>query len=268
MRKTLCVTWISNCDYPIFRQWLERHHAWFDQIIICWDINFRFPFYNAFIQSSLSHLPNIMFLDTPDRELGVADWRDTATNEMLKHATGDWIISIEQDWFSRDWDKLLSSVERAMETTDLIGWMNPTNFPYIHPAFWCIRKSVLDRTTKDFKPHPEINGADHFSWITKEVKEMGAAITSLQDLGFDCEVTEHADSFHLGGVNMNYLNGLQEGFVFHRPEIFYVYNYWCRRASVQQDQRFIDLSYAIEEKLKTTKIDSNPALSVWRKFFL
>ncbi|SRR6266581_5066497 len=271
MKKSLIVCWISNNDYPLFREWLEKYHSFFDEIIIHWDIMFRFPFYNAFIQSSLSHIPNIKFLDMVQRELGVDDWRHAATTEMLRHATGDWIISIEQDWFSKDWDRLLNASEQAMKNSDLFGWYNPTNFPYIHPAYFFIKREMLEKTRKDFSPHAEINGADHFAMITRDALDNGAKLIKLQDLGFVTDKLDprETDCFHLGGVNQNYLDfdvRFQANAI-HRPEIFSVYNHFSRKANVDQSPYFMSIMDKVSPRLvEMTQID--PELSDWRKFFI
>lgn len=227
MKKSLLVTQISNCDYPLYRQWLEKYHLWFDEIIIYFDISFRFPIFSSFIQSSLSHLPDMEFIDPIEFDRETRDWRDTSTNEMLKHATGDWVISIEQDWFTKDWDRLLETSEKMMNQFDLFGWWNETNSPYIHPAFWFMKREALEKTSKDFSPHPEINGADHFSTITQEALKNGLKVGKIQDFGYETNVLtpEKTDAFHLGGVNQNFLNGLTDGYNFHRGELFNIYNY-------------------------------------------
>lgn len=249
MKKSLLISWISCCDYPLFRAWLEKYYVFFDEIIIYWDLQFKFPFFNAFIQQSLARIPNIRFLDHVERDYGSTDWRQVATTELVRQAHGDWIISIEQDWFAKDWPKLLATLEVAMEENELIGWMNPTNAPYVHPAFFAIKRDLLKATTQDFSAHPEINGSDHFATITYDAQRLGAKIMSLQDLGFNCDFNPISDMFHLGGVNQNYLEGLKPGFAFHRGEAFAAYNYECRFANTVQDTKFLYLSGDIETQL-------------------
>ncbi|PWU04805.1 MAG: hypothetical protein C5B43_04165 [Verrucomicrobia bacterium] len=266
MKKSLCVSWISSCDYPLFRLWLRKYGSWFDEIIIYFDVQFRHPFFWAFVQQDLSTLSNIKFLDPIPYEYGVGDWRNTATNELINHATGDWIFSIEQDWFCKNWDQTLAKVEESMQTSDLIGWMNPTNSPYIHPAFFGIKRDMLERTSKDFSPHPEINGGDHFCQVTYDVQKLGGKIVSLQDMGFNCDFKPEADMFHLGSVNQHYLNGLTEGFQFHRPEAFMTYNFESRQIDIPQDPRFLGLSQDIEVKL-LNDLNMSPRGNQWTPFF-
>lgn len=265
MKKSLLISWISGCDYPLFRLWLDKYGNRFDEILIYWDVQFRHPFFWAFIQQSLSHLPNVKFLDPVEYQYGVGDWRNVSTNELVKHATGDWLISIEQDWFTRDWEWMWEKIEIGMNQADLFGWMNMSANPYIHPAFWFIKRELLEKTNKDFAAHPEINGSDHFGTITYDAQRIGAKIVSLQDLGVNCDFSIDSDAFHLGGVNQNYLNGLNPEFKFHRPEAFAVLNYENRQAQVVQDPKFITLSQGIEQRMVITEFDLSN--NEWTKFF-
>lgn len=264
MKKSLIVSHISSCDYPLWRLWLRKYSSWFDEIIIYFDVQFRYPFFWSFIQQDLSTIPNIKFLDPVQYDYETSDWRTTSTNELIKHATGDWIFSIEQDWFAKDWGKLLDKVNAVMyeDNPDMIGWLNPTNSPYIHPAFFAIKREMLEKTSKDFSAHPEIPGSDHFAMITYDVQKLQGKIVSLQDMGFNCNFSPDADMFHLGGVNQNYLNGLNEGFQFHRPEAFRLYNLRSLESEVEYDDRFVKIMADIAAKLVNVEI--NPE---WNKFF-
>lgn len=259
MKKSLVISWISACDYPLFREWIRKWGVnFFDEIIIYWDVQFRHPFYWAFIQQDLAQFPEIKFLDPVDYGFGVGDWRHAATTEMIKHATGDWIFSIEQDWFCRNWEEHFGAIEGSLKESDFFGWWNPTNNPYIHPAFWAIKRELLEKTNKDFSAHPEINGSDHFAKITYDAIQLGARIDRY---GGDFHPTSL--HFHLGGVNQNYLNGLTEGFKFHRPEAFSVYNYLSVNAQVPQNDGFVNLMSEISQIVSPTIED----IENWGKFF-
>lgn len=238
---------------------MARIRPHFGKIIIYFNENNRFPYFDHFMQTAMSDWGNITFLDQAEMDWGSQDWRNVSTNEMLKHSNSDWVCSIEQDWFDKDWEKTLTAVEGAMSTADLIGWWQPAG-KYIHPGFWYMKRESLEKTRKDFAAH---DGYDHFGWISKDAQDMGMKITSLQDLGFNCEIEINADCFHLGGVNQNYLEGLKDEYPFHQPAQFMVYNEACRDAPVLQDPRFTELSLKIEEKLKG-QYAFDPK---WEKFF-
>lgn len=261
MRKSLILSWISACDYPLFREWIRKWGVnFFDEILIYWDVQFRYPFYWAFIEQELAKFPEIKFLDPIPVE---KDWRHTSTTELINHATGDWIFSIEQDWVCRNWEEHFDAIKESLRVSDFFGWWNPTNNPYIHPAFWAIKRELLEKTSKDFSAHPEINGSDHFAKITYDVLELGAKIDKYEgDVSFD------SLHFHLGGINQNYLNGLTKGFQFHRPEIFKVYNTMSGLANVKQNPKFIQLIAQIGDQLpmynESEGLFHNPA---WEPFF-
>lgn len=263
MKPDLMITWIKHADYPIFRATLKKYRDFFGKVIILFSEHNRFPYFDHFIQSSLSDL-DVTFLDPKEYVYGVEDWRNVSTNEMLKYSTSEWVCSVEQDWFSTDWKRLLDITINAMPTSDLIGWWQSAG-KYIHPGYWFMKRESLEKTNKDFAAH---DGLDHFGWITKDAERLGMKITTLQDLGFNCDVSPEADCFHLGGVNQNYLEGLKDDYVFHRPAIFFIYNYWCRQAKVKQDPRFLGLSQDIEAELLKRNLGTDLLNNEWNKFFM
>lgn len=262
MKPDLLITAIKHADYPVWRATLRKYRSWFGKVIIYFSEHNRFPYFDHFIQDSLKDL-DVLFLDPILTDWSTQDWRNVSTNEMIKHSTSEWVCSVEQDWFSNNWEKLLSSVEDGSKTADLIGWWQP-NGKYIHPAFWFMKREMLERTTKDFSAHGQY---DHFGWITDSALNNGAKILTTQDMGFKDLDQGIPDAFHLGGVNSNELNGLQDGFAFHRPEIFMVYNYWGRKANVIQDIKHLDLSIKLEDKLKKTFPSIDLENNVWSQFF-
>lgn len=260
MKPDLLITWHESCDYPIHRMLMKRHRDFFGKIIIYFSKHFRGHTYTDFLKSTLSDLGNIQFLDPIEYEYGIQDWRNISTNYMLKHTDGGWVCSWEGDFFTTDWDKLLKAVEEASKTYDILGYKGKDHQQeyqeylkgdYVHPAFFFIRRSLLENTSKDFSAKPS-EGYDHFGKITKDIMEMKIPIWWTQDNGF-----EEAQTFHQGGINFNYLEGLKEGFKFHRPELFYIYNWWSMKADIPQSPKFMELMKKIDNKLKlqTPEID-------------
>ena len=259
--KSLIICHIKNCDYPLWRRWLDKHYNFFDEVIIYWSDHFRHMYYDKFIEDSLKHIPNIKFLPFQPYEYGVADWRNVATNRMLDVAKGEWIISIEQDFFCRDWNRLLGAITEASKTYDFLGYkgyQGQTGYQdyltgnYVHPSFFFMKRETLEKTSKDFTAETS-KGCDHFGLITQDAERMRIPIWYTQDNGFLEE-----EAFHLGGVNQNYLEGLKPEYVFHRPDWFYIYNYWCRKADVPQSPLFTKISLEVEERLKKMFPDIDP----------
>lgn len=269
MKPDLLITWHESCDYPIFRATLKKHRDFFGKIIIYLSKHFREPVYADFLKESIRDLGNIVFLDPIEYEYGVEDWRHISTTYMLKQSNSEWVCSVEQDWFAKDWDALLHQTEEAMKAADMVGWMNETAAPYIHPAYWFMKRDLLESLGADFKPHSEIVGADHFAMMTYKAQEKGAKIVSLQDLGFDCNFREEADAFHLGGVNQNYLDFEQrfETKTIHRAEAFFVYNFLSMSVPVQQAQDFLNRCTEVDHKLRGLYPTIDPETSEWKEFF-
>lgn len=194
------------------------------------------------------------------------DWRQAETEPCLELSDADWILFTEADFFVDNWDKLLIDIEAAMQTSDIIGWYNQTAFPYIHPCFLLVKRELLEDTKKDFRAHPEIDGSDHFSMITHDALRVGAKLTKLQDLGW----IDWENAYHGGGFTYPYQNWKGDGtdiFGVASPEAFMVYNYFSRKAQVEQSPLYANLSLEIENRLKTffpiLKLDNNR----WTKFY-
>lgn len=271
IKPDLLITWHESCDYPVFRVTLAKHRDFFGKIIIYLSKHFREPVYSQFLKDSMQDLGNILFLDPIEYQYGEEDWRNVSTNHMLNYSDSEWVCSVEQDWFAKDWQKLLTKTEEAMGSADMVGWMNETRFSYIHPSYWFMRRSLLEKTSKDFAAHPEINGSDHFGMITYDAQEREGRIVTLQDMGFKTDLTtaEDTDCFHQGGINQNYLNYGQDKWedTLHRGELFYIYNYWSMKTKVKQDPRFMELMTKVDNTLQKKFSHINPETNEWRKFY-
>lgn len=274
MKPDLLITWIKHCDYPIFRATLRKYRSFFRRVIIYFSEHNRFPYYDHFLHDAMWN-EEVLFLDPTFTNWSSEDWRNHATNEMLKHSDSEWVCSIEQDWFCKDWNNLLTITQEAMSKSDMTGWMNPTAQAYIHPAYWFIKRELLEKIGKDFRPHPEINGSDHFAMITYKAKELGVDILPIQEMRIkaDLSTLEETDAFHLGGVNQNYLDFEQRfnSNVINKEEMFYVYNYWSMQAPIVQSPLFMETMKKMDERLRL-KFEANgktigPEKSEWSKFF-
>ena len=271
MKPDLLICWLKHCDYPIFRATLRKYRDFFGKVIIYWSEHNRFPYYDHFIHDDLKDL-NITFVDPTFTDWSTGeDWRHHATTEMLKYSDSEWVCSIEQDWFAKDWTALLNRMKTAMTMSELTGWLNPTQRPYVHPAFWFIKRSLLDKIGADFTPHSEIPGSDHFAMITYKAIEAGATMLPIQDLGFKTDITtpEETDCFHLGGVNQNYLDFDQrfKENTIHRSELFYIYNYYSSNVNINKHDLFKKQMEKVDVHLYQRHRDFNPITSGWRKFF-
>src|SRR3990167_9791666 len=255
-------------DYPIFRLHLQRYRDRFQKIILYPSDHNRELSFKPFLYEQIKE--TWIKDHTIDWTTPSIDWRQAETEPMLPYSDAEWIYFTEPDWFIKDHTKFYDTVEKAMATADAIGWWNPTNYPYLHPACFFIKREVLEKTQKDFRAHPEINGCDHFAMLTRDLEKLGAKIVTLQDLGFNCEVVPEADCFHLGGITSNIIDSVvNPNFVFHRPDIFYIYNYWSRQVSLPRRMEYLALSSKVEAILKEKHPEALSASipSPWATFF-
>lgn len=246
-------------DYPIFRYNMKRHKDKINKLILYPSRHHGVIDFEAFSKKCFTEATWV----TPvPIDYGKEDWRQAETIPCLAYSNAEWIWFTEQDFFVNDWDKFFADVEKAMQKSDMIGWWNPTNFPYVHPSCIFIKRTMLDKTTKDFSAHPEINGCDHFAMLTADVQRLKGKITTLQDLGWE----NWKNAFHLGGLTYVYQDWKGDGtdaFGVGNPEAFYNYNYWSRQAPVEQSPEYQKLSIQIERALEN-KYQANPR---WEEFF-
>lgn len=252
------------CDYPLFRLHNEQYHHEIDKLIL-------FPSRQHGVvdleEFSRKVIPNATWVEPKPINYGVEDWRQAETDQCLSYSDAEWIWFSEQDFFVKDWNKFYRDIKEAMKTSDAIGWWNPTHFPYLHPCCLFIKRSVLEKTQKDFKAHPEINGADHFAMITRDLERIGAKITTLQDMGY----VDWVDCFHLGGLTYPYqdFKGNDTVFGVKSVDAFYIYNKFLKDVPVEQSTEFLDLSWKIDQilspKYEGVLEDIEPT---WRPFFI
>ena len=269
----LMITWHESCDYPIARRFLRRYRDFFGKLIIYFSKHFREPVYTPFLKESMKDL-NAILLDPVEYEYGVSDWRNIATHEMLKHSDSEWTCSVEQDFFCRDWNKLLGDITEASKTFDFIGYKGYQGQQghiygddyltgnYVHPSFWFMKRSTLERTNIDFSADPR-RGCDHFGLITQDAEKLQIPIYYIQDHGWK----EMVDCYHQGGINMNYLEFDRPGFIIHRPELFYIYNHFSMVCGENQDQQFYKLCEHVKETMKPQFPDMLLETTPWRVFY-
>lgn len=242
-------------DYPLFWATLTKYRSKFNKIILYGSKHHGVLTLEDYLKKNF---PETWIKTDIDWTIPGIDWRQAETEPCLELSDAEWILFLEQDFFCDDWNKLWTDVEKAMETSDMIGWWNPTNFPYIHPCFLLMKRELLNRTKKDFSAHPEINGGDHFAMITHDVQELGVKIIKLQDLGWIDP--EHA--FHLGGLTYPYQNFKEDETIIgvKYPEALATYNAMIKSGNPE----FQKLSEDLHRVLVKKGIYYN---SKWEKFF-
>lgn len=253
-------------DYPMFRQLLTKYRSKFNKVILYPSRHHGVIDVEKFLEKELPE--TWVTGHTIDWTTPGIDWRQAETEPCLALSDSEWILFMEQDFFVTDWDKLWTKVEEAMKTAELVGWWNETAFPYVHPCFLLIKRSVLDKTRKDFRAHPEIPGCDHFAMITHDAVENGVnasngKLVSLLQLGF----VDWVNAFHMGGLTYPYQNWKGDGtdlFGVQNVYAFYAYNRLSREVPVAQALAYRTLSVEIEKELDKRGYSYDKR---WDKFF-
>jgi len=233
MNITLLTVWPTHADYPIFRRWLERNRNKFHHCIMALS-DAKHP---RNISNDLKQLfvkLKVQWTDPPTVG-GTDDWRSKAINSAYYQIKGDWILFMEQDFFIKD--KALDLILLQAEKYDGIVYKEGER---LHPAFLLVRKSIADKTSKDFAVVRD--KFDHFYTFIQEIMKMGKIIT-LNDIG----LKNNEDYYHMSGLTQNYHMFSLGQTPTHLNE-FLQYNYYCMDV-ISQVEPFYYVLCQINQKL-------------------
>lgn len=232
MEIDLLVVHPDNCDYPLFRKFLIENRDLFKDVFIAFTRSNKAD-ERAFVRNSLQAL-NIHFLE-PETPNG-RDWRDYATNEMLKLSKSKYVLFMEQDFFiTRE------SLERIMnKRVDCVGFYE--NETRLHPAFLLIDRLSLNLTGRNFAANPP--DYDHFGMIQKKLEQNDVRIATLEQLNVYYE--------HMAGLSHN-LTLLQDGKkVTYKPQQLSEYFEKCEKCGVKLPMNFFRMQTLLREQLEYT----------------
>lgn len=246
------------CDYPHHRANLQKYRDKVNKIILYPSRHHGFRDFEDFLKQNIKET----WADPVAIDYGVEDWRQAETTPLLKYSQSEWLWFREADFFVDNWDKFYEDVGRLSHESDMFGWWHDSVFPYVHPCCLFIKRELFERTSKDFRAHPEIDGCDHFAMLTRDAEKLGAKIIRLQDVGY----TNWQNAFHLAGLTYPYQNwSMDRIFGVGNLDAFYAYNVMSRKQPVMQDPRYIELSYEVEDYLKRNKVIGD--YKRWEKFY-
>jgi hypothetical protein len=210
MKLSAIISWPDSFDFPLFRRNLSKLQERVDEVILCFNSHGNHSLRDWLRQN----MPGVVFLDVEDCINKSGDWRNKSTNYMINSASGDWILSLEQDFFIKDYPHFFHTVKQAMDKHDVIMFEEGVRF---HPACMFFTREVINKTRRDFSVMGD--GRDHFAEITKQFKGMAKYI-SLKEL----DLLEGRDWLHLQGLTDNYFAPKP---YFDLPT-FYTYNEACK----------------------------------------
>lgn len=209
----------DSFDFPIFRNNLAELQKHVDEVIVCFTQHGNNPLRDWLTQN----MPGVTFLSDEQGKQYPGDWRNKSTNLMVDTAKGDWILSLEPDFFIRDYDFFFSKVKNAMKSNEVISFAENQRF---HPAFLLCKREVLDKTTRDFS----VQGTDkdHFWLFTKQLKGIAKSYTDLNLIG----LRNTDEWFHMGGLTENYFAPQP----YYRLADFHSYNDACMNLNISMSE--------------------------------
>jgi len=251
------------CDYPHHRANLKKYRDRINKIILYPSRHHGFRDFEGFLKEQIKET----WAEPVEIDFSTEDWRQAETTPLLKYSDAEWLWFREADFFVDDWDKFYTDVDKLLKTSDMFGWYQYSHFKggFVHPCCNFIKRELFEKTQKDFKAHPEIDGCDHFAMLTRDAEKLGAKIVKLQDIGYK----DWENAFHLGGMSYPAQNwGSDRIFGVGNKEAFFVYNYFSRQVPDQHPE-YLKLSYEIEDYMKRNEgmSEVDPLTSRFRKFY-
>jgi len=216
MKPDVIVAWPSNCDYPLWRQFIRDERDRFGDVIVAFTEHDG-PTMTLFVRSVLE---DATFIDTTVWD---SDWRSAAVNAALNRSRSEWVWFTEQEFFITDPDLFWSQVTEEGVGT---GWHENGEKRW-HPSCLFARRDAIDGTSRDFAPTAQYG--DHFARFTAELEEQGP-IRELTG-GFE----------HLQGLSQNHYlidSGIVEG-RFHEDRLRRYFED-CLRADVPLDRGWVE----------------------------
>lgn len=221
----LIVVWPNNCDYPMWRSLMRFYRVQFRKVIIVFMKTNQEPDYRQFIRDNLAGFA-ITFIDSPE----VApdqDWRNVAVNAGLEVSDAPWVWFTEQDFFVINHDRFWPKIRDARQYNKAIGYIEK-NSGRIHPCCLFVKRSLINRTTKNFGVTSD---GDHFARFTKEISA-NQPVVNLESLGLHekssaLDPGDH-DYLHLNGLSHNHtlIHNREYGNIY-QPKVFQEYLRQC-----------------------------------------
>lgn len=228
-------------DYPVFRQFLHRHHGKFAKILIPIMKTNRPKFHNylEFLKTkAFEGLSNVEIIEDFTVQ---GDWRSCAVNAALDRSTATWVNFIEQDFFMAEPDLFYNRILDGIKKSDFIVFRDDLRY---HPAFMLVKRELIDKTKRDFGI---VEGEkDHFGkFVDQAIDIMSVNPAKPKILALtELNLIKTRDFYHMDGLTHNYhlvQDGTKENI--YKPAEFMMYNFYARMAQVPHDEEFIKLTF-------------------------
>jgi hypothetical protein len=248
------ISWPESTDYPLFHLTLPKLTQ-FVQPTVCITGQGDTPVMGDILVGMTQHGCRLLRGNKLSSDVYPGDWRNAAVNYMIDSSHNEWILSLEQDFFIKDYEKFFATIEQAMGAHDVIGFEEGNRY---HPAFLLVKRSAVNKTKRNFSAG-EV-GFDHFAHFSAELKQVAPAFISLEELG----LLPGRDWWHMRGLTDNYFAAKP---YYNLPE-FMAYNEVCLQ---QYDQRQMISSEIWHQKVVNAHqmcIDTNQTIDKTFQGFL
>jgi len=139
-----------HLDYPLWRYNMIKYKDYFRSLTIVFSDHNMKKDYSNFIRVQLP------FANFVDYKGDKPDWRDGAVNWGLNTMPEDgYVLFLEQDFFWTD-----GFLNKVLQDQNEFFYFKEGG--RIHPAFALVKRSMINKTSRDFSAYPDTFG-DHFS---------------------------------------------------------------------------------------------------------
>lgn len=245
------VCWPSNCDYPLWRQFIRDNRSRFNEVFI--------GFMNTNVGSNfIPFIKDAMFRDyvhfvDPVTIPAGQDWRNITINACLRESyNAEWIWFTEQDFIITDPEDFWQQIDTFSLNSNVV--IGASQGARLHPCCIFIHRDQLNKTTKNFGIVPD--KLDHFGLFQQELEDNVVPIGHLTR-GYK----------HLNGLSHNMHLLYQTGSPNYEPEEFRAYLKQCLKVTVplENEFRLKIAAYLAEKEPSSTPLPSKEGVSQAQK---
>lgn len=231
MKPDIIVSWPRNCDYPLWREFIRKHRAMFNEIIIAFTETHQGDDYRGFVENAMFE-DYCHFIQPQEIHAG-EDWRSVAINSALLHSyNAQWIWFTEEDFYPlvSFWSEAMRMEKNGKRAIGV------TQGERLHPCSLLLRRDLLNSLDKNFGIVPD--KLDHFGLIQKQLEQQ------KEDIG----IIEDTHWMHYNGLSHNWTLASRDEQPNYKLEVFLAYLKSCLEVSVPLDNRFTFIAQRILSK--------------------
>lgn len=138
-------------DSPMIRGFIHKYHQLFNNIYYIINVGSKNTIegnvYYKFIKTDLDCIANVILCDTEENFGPENDWRNISLHEALNDSTAEYFFQLEPDFYSNKWNMILDMLFKSEYSlfSYYEGYSNCPISTRIWPAFWCVKRDVLNK---------------------------------------------------------------------------------------------------------------------------